>query len=188
LLTRTEFLESIAPVISRSTVVAALGSTSREIFARYDHDRCFYLLGSMGMPTSVGLGLSARSHDDVLVVEGDGGLLMNLGALATVARYGGPNLRIVVVDNEAFESTGAQPGHTAHGTDLAAIARGCGIPRVCEVATAKGGKELADWLLEPGLALAVVKVWASNEKAPRVGLAPPEIFRRLQWSLAGANQ
>jgi sulfopyruvate decarboxylase subunit beta len=185
LLTRTELLEAIATTISRSAVVAALGNTSREIFARYDHDRCFYLLGSMGMPTSVGLGLSAQAVEDVLVVEGDGGLLMNLGGLATVARYGGPNLKIVIVDNGAYESTGAQPSHTAYGTHLAAIARGCGIPRVCEVSTAEDAAGLADWLAGPGPSVAVVKVAVSNEKSPRVGLTPPVIYGRIRQSLGG---
>jgi sulfopyruvate decarboxylase subunit beta len=188
LLTRTELLEAIAAAISRSTVVAALGNTSREIFARYDHDRCFYLLGSMGMPTSVGLGLSSQADGDVLVVEGDGGLLMNLGGLATAVRYGGPNLKIVVVDNEAYESTGAQPSHTALGTDLAAIARGCGVPRVREVSTAQDAAELSDWLSEPGPSLAVVKVAISQEKSPRVSLTPPEIYSRIRRSLVGANK
>jgi sulfopyruvate decarboxylase subunit beta len=188
LLTRTELLDAIAPAISRSTVVAALGNTSREIFARYDHDRCFYLLGSMGMATSVGLGLSSQTNNDVLVVEGDGGLLMNLGALATVVRYVGPNLKIVVVDNEAYESTGAQASHTAHGTDLAAVARGCGVPRVREVSTAEDAAELADWLSARGPCVAVVKVSTSQEKSPRVGLTPPEIYNRVRRSLVGAHK
>ncbi|PPG23162.1 hypothetical protein C5C66_02680 [Rathayibacter toxicus] len=188
LLTRSELLHAISPAIARSTVVAALGNTSRQIFAEFDHERCFYLLGSMGMPTSVGLGLSVGADHDVLVIEGDGGLLMNLGGVATAARYGRNNLKIVVVDNEAYESTGAQPSHSGKGANLATIAHGCGISRVVEVTTPDDAFALDAWLREPGVSLAVAKVANASDTPPRVQLTPPEIFHRVQNSLLKAEK
>lgn len=184
MLTRAELLLTLEPVIRRSIVVAALGNASRELYARFDHGRTFYLLGSMGMPISVGLGIAARAQDDVVVIEGDGGLLMNLGALATAARYGRANLKIVVVDNESYESTGAQPSSTAHGVALDVVARGCGIDRVRRVESANDLSDLVEWLAHPGMALVVAKVAISDLKSPRVALTPPEIFSRLQNNIA----
>lgn len=184
MLTRTEVLRQLAGLIDSAVVVAPLGHTARELYAMADRPANFYLLGSMGMPIPTGLGLALGRTETVLVLEGDGGCLMNLGALATVARYGPPNLRIVVFDNGAYESTGGQPSHSAHRTSLRAVADGCGIAETIEVSLRDELAAMADWLARPGLRLAVVRTGMGGRSLPRVPIAPPEIFARLRTHLA----
>jgi thiamine pyrophosphate-dependent acetolactate synthase large subunit-like protein len=109
-------------------VVAGLGSPTYDVAAAGDHERNFYLWGAMGAAAMIGLGVAlAQPRLPVLVVTGDGELLMGLGALATIAAQNPPNLTIAVLDNERYGETGGQKSHTGHATDLAAVARGCGI-------------------------------------------------------------
>lgn len=109
-------------------VVGGLGSSSWDIAATEDNPQDFCMVGGMGLTVPVGLGLAgARPQNRVLVITGDGDMLMGMGSLATVAQVRPHNLAIVVLDNEVFGETGGQPTHTAGVTDLAAIARGAGI-------------------------------------------------------------
>jgi thiamine pyrophosphate-dependent acetolactate synthase large subunit-like protein len=119
-------------------VIAGLGSANWDITAAGDRPLNMPLWGAMGAPVAMGLGLAmAQPAKRVLVITGDGDMLMSLGALATVATQQPDNLAIVVLDNEKFGETGNQATHTSPrnngptdsgaGTDLAAIARGCGI-------------------------------------------------------------
>jgi thiamine pyrophosphate-dependent acetolactate synthase large subunit-like protein len=108
--------------------VAGLGGTSWDVAAAGTSDLDLPLWGSMGAAAMVGLGIALAQPDrPVLVVTGDGEQLMALGALATIAATGAPNLTIAVLDNERYGETGAQPTHTGLGTDLAAVAAGCGF-------------------------------------------------------------
>jgi thiamine pyrophosphate-dependent acetolactate synthase large subunit-like protein len=110
-------------------VVAGLGSTAWDITAAGDHPLNLPLWGAMGGAAAIGLGLAlAQPERRVLVITGDGEMLMGLGALATIAVQRPANLAIVVFDNERYGETGMQPTHTAHGVDLAAMARAAGIP------------------------------------------------------------
>ena len=109
-------------------VVSSLGSPTYDLASCGDTSLDFPLWGAMGGAAMVGLGLAlAQPNRAVLVVVGDGEMLMGMGSLATIAACQPPNLRVVVLDNERFGETGQQRTHTAMGTDLAAIARGCGI-------------------------------------------------------------
>jgi thiamine pyrophosphate-dependent acetolactate synthase large subunit-like protein len=108
-------------------VVTALGSVTYDVGAAGDRAQNFYLWGAMGGAAMIGLGLAlAQPGRRVLVLTGDGDMLMGLGSLATIAAARPPNLAIAVLDNTAFGETGAQPSHTGLGTDLAAVAAACG--------------------------------------------------------------
>lgn len=110
-------------------VVAGLGSTAWDITAAGDRPLNFPLWGAMGGAAMIGLGLAlARPERRVLVITGDGEMLMGLGSLATVAVQRPANLAIVVFDNERYGETGMQATHTAHAVDLAAAAAACGFP------------------------------------------------------------
>ena len=110
-------------------VIAGLGSTAWDVTAAGDRPLNFPLWGAMGGAAMIGLGLAlARPEHRVLVITGDGELLMGLGSLATIAVQRPPNLSIVVFDNERYGETGMQATHTAHGVDLAAVAAACGFP------------------------------------------------------------
>ena len=109
-------------------VVAGLGSTAWDITAVGDSPLSFPTWGAMGQAAMLGLGIAlAQPRRRVLVITGDGEMLMGLGALATIGVQHPANLTVVVIDNERYGETGMQATHTAHGTDLVAIARGCGF-------------------------------------------------------------
>ena len=109
-------------------LVAGLGSTNWDATAAGDHPLTFPLWGAMGSAALIGLGLAlARPERRVLVMTGDGELLMGLGGLATIGVQRPANLALVVFDNERYGETGMQATHTAHGVDLAGIARAAGF-------------------------------------------------------------
>ena len=109
-------------------VVAGIGNTNFDLWATGRRPQNFYMLGSMGLACPIALGVAlAQPQRRVIALEGDGSLLMQLGSLTTIAMLKPANLTIVVMDNSAYQITGAQPTTTAHGADLAAIARGAGL-------------------------------------------------------------
>lgn len=171
-------------------VVAGLGAPAYDVAACGDTPCDFPLWGAMGGAAMVGLGLAlAQPERPVLVLTGDGEMLMGLGSLATIAAQRPPNLRIVVLDNEQYGETGQQPTHTATGTDLAAVARACGIARTATVRQATDVARLRDQLHDDGgLLFAVVKVAPGD--APRV--LPPRdgtyLTHRLREALLGAER
>src|SRR5437667_12092020 len=122
---------AIAPILAErqdTLVVTGLGSPTYDCAAVGDHPLNFYLWGAMGSAVTVGLGLAlAQPKRRVLVVTGDGEMLMGLGALATVGVQQPKNLSVVVIDNERYGETGMQATHTARGVDLAAVAKACGF-------------------------------------------------------------
>src|SRR5438034_3986486 len=123
-------------------VVTGLGSPTYDCAAVGDHPLNFYLWGAMGSACPIGLGLAlAQPKRRVLVVTGDGEMLMGLGSLATIGARRPGNLSIVVLDNERYGETGMQKTHTAYGVDLAAVARACGF---ADSRIIRGNAEIAD--------------------------------------------
>lgn len=112
-------------------LVAGLGSPVYDVYAAGDHDLNFYNWGAMGSAAMIGLGLALAQPDrPVVVITGDGEMLMGIGAFATIAQHRPPNLSIVVLDNGQYAETGMQPTATSFGVDLAAVATACGLPDV----------------------------------------------------------
>ncbi|MHC2436631.1 thiamine pyrophosphate-dependent enzyme [Bradyrhizobium sp. USDA 4451] len=108
--------------------VGGLGASTYDIAAAGDHDRNFYLWGGMGGAVMIGLGLAlAQPTLPVIVITGDGEMLMGMGSLATVGLQQPKNLSIIVLDNEAYGETGGQASHTGGTADLVGIAKACGI-------------------------------------------------------------
>ncbi|HEU5322267.1 MAG TPA: thiamine pyrophosphate-dependent enzyme, partial [Methylomirabilota bacterium] len=147
--------------------VASLGHPAYDLFAAGDRPANLYTWGSMGLASSIGLGLAlARPERPVTVLDGDGSLLMNLGSLATLAACRPPNLVVVVWDNERYGTTGGQPSATAGVTDLAAVARGAGIERTRLVRDLPAlDAALAAARREPGPWVIVAKVAESRPAA-----------------------
>ena len=114
-------------------IVANLGPTSDELWHSEHRDRNFYTYGSMGLCSSIALGMALSTDEQVISLDGDGSLLMNLGTIATIGREQPKNLVVVVWDNEEWGQTGHQPSHTARGTDLAEVAQSCGISQTSTV-------------------------------------------------------
>jgi thiamine pyrophosphate-dependent acetolactate synthase large subunit-like protein len=151
-----------ALLANRKDVVAigGLGASTNDITAAGDHARNFYLWGGMGGAAMIGLGLAlAQPKLPVLVITGDGEMLMNLGSLATIGVEAPPNLTVAVLDNERFGETGMQKTHTAAGVDLAAIAAGAGIRTSRIVRTMAEVTELRDLAHEGrGTVFAQIKI------------------------------
>ena len=126
---RREFVAALVAAVPEDTLfVSGLGSPTYDLFAAGDRDRNFYLWGAMGGAVPVGLGLALAQPDlAVVVLTGDGELMMGAGALASVGAQQPNNLSVVVLDNGHFGETGMQPSHTSMGTDIAAAAKGFGI-------------------------------------------------------------
>jgi thiamine pyrophosphate-dependent acetolactate synthase large subunit-like protein len=165
-------------------VVAGLGSTAWDITAAGDSPLNFPTWGAMGQAAMIGLGLAlAQPRRGVLVITGDGEMLMGLGALATIGVQRPANLSIAVIDNERYGETGMQTTHTAHGVDLVAVARGCGFRDSRIVKTKTGVARLRSAVhAKKGPLFAQVKVRA--EKLPLV--LPPHdgVLLKERWRRA----
>lgn len=121
---------------TEAVVVAGLGNPTYDIAAAGDHDRNVYLWGAMGGAAMIGLGVALAQPDvPVVVITGDGEMLMGMGGLATIALQQPANLHVVVLDNGHYGETGGQLSHTAGKTDLAKVAAGCGIAAVSAITT-----------------------------------------------------
>lgn len=189
LLDRRQALREILKDRGDLIVVAGLGSPAYDLAACGDNPLDFPLWGAMGGAVMVGLGLAlAQPHRKVMVLTGDGEMLMGLGSLATIAVQRPPNLRIIIFDNERFGETGQQQTHTALGTDLAQVAAGCGI---AHAVTVRERSELATlrrdiYSLET-LLFAVVKI--APDELPRV--LPPRdgafLTHRIRQALLGSE-
>lgn len=153
--------------------VLGLGGTAWDAMASGDRDLSFYLWGGMGLAAGVGLGLAtAQPGRRVLVLTGDGEMLMGLGSLATIARRAPANLAVAVVDNELYGETGGQPSHTADACDLADVARAAGIRDARTVADADGLARLRDDVARLGTGVAGPLFAAV--KVPGETTAPPD--------------
>ena len=132
---RRECIEMLYPELHDRPVVTIMGACAQELYDLGDRPNFFYLQHAMGLASSIGLGLALHRPDEhVVVLDGDGSALMNLGTFATMARYRPRNLLHIVFDNGSLLSTGGFSSHTTDGqTDLAAIARGAGIEHVAAV-------------------------------------------------------
>jgi sulfopyruvate decarboxylase subunit beta len=128
---RIEALEAVYGDIRDCVVVTIMGAVAVELFSLGHRQNFFYLEHAMGLASSMGLGIAvSRPDQKVVVIDGDGSALMNLGTFTTLARYAPPNLIHIVFDNESLLSVGGFPTATAVGTDLAGIARAAGVPYV----------------------------------------------------------
>jgi hypothetical protein len=150
-MTRIEATRLIVELAGGAPIIASLGHPAYDLFAAGDRPQNLYTWGSMGLASSVGLGLAlARPDVRVVVLDGDGSLLMNLGSLATIGLLGPANLVVIVMDNEEYATTGGQPTPTAHGADLDAAARALGIAKTATVRTETELRGLGAELAVPG--------------------------------------
>jgi thiamine pyrophosphate-dependent acetolactate synthase large subunit-like protein len=163
-LNRSDVMKRIMDVRNNALIITGLGSPVWDLAASDHRPENFYSWGGMGCAISMGLGCAlAQSDKKVWVITGDGEALMGLGSLATVAAQRPTNLAIIVLDNEHYGETGMQRTHTSHGTDIAAIAAGAGIPKTMTVNDEKTLKGLTTALSSSLLPMvAVVKVTASK--------------------------
>ncbi len=149
-------------------VVTGLGSTSWDAASVGDHERNFYLWGAMGAASLVGLGLAlAQPERRVLVVTGDGEMLMGLGGLATIGVQRPPNLSIAVFDNGHYGETGMQASHTATAVVLTEVAAACGIKEIFDITDETGLRDFAGRIQKSATTL-FARVAIRADEPPRV--------------------
>ena len=164
-LSRLDATRQLVAMLGNEPVIASLGHPAYDLFAAGDRPANFYTWGSMGLASSIGLGLAMAKPDvRVFVLDGDGSLLMNLGSLATIGWVQPVNLILIVWDNGEYGTTGGQETATAHGADLEAASRSMGATTTMTVRTAAELEAgVARTRAEPGPWVIVAKV---SESAP----------------------
>lgn len=181
---RADALRAIQAAVDPSDIViATTGFTGRELYACEDRHNQLYVVGSMGCASSIGLGMAwARPDRRIVVIDGDGAMLMRLGALATLAYERPANLVHVLLDNEAHESTGGQ-STVSHSMDLAGVAKSCGYENVERLSTAS---ELEARVKDrtPGLRFLSLKTrHGVPDDLPRPKVTPREVAGRIKKTL-----
>jgi thiamine pyrophosphate-dependent acetolactate synthase large subunit-like protein len=183
--------EAVPALIGRHQeflIVSGLAGTSKDMAAlTADGAHLFAMAGAMGGAAMIGLGLAlAQPERRVLVVTGDGEMLMNMGALATIAVMNPPNLAILCVDNGHYGETGYQKSHTSLGVDLEGAASACGIARTRTVAEASEIPEGARMLREGnGTAFLLLRVKPTDPPAAKRNLNPASCRNRFRGALQG---
>jgi sulfopyruvate decarboxylase subunit beta len=177
---RNEAVKIVMDALGDEMCVVCNGMIGREAFVAKDRERNFYMIGSMGLALSIGLGVAlSRKDRRVVVLDGDGNVLMGMGVLASVAHARPANLLHVVLDNEAHASTGDQKT-ISDRVRLEEIAKASGYRSAERVAPEEFAKRLPAFLRETGPAMLLVKVDKGNVKGiARVTHEPPEIAARF---------
>jgi sulfopyruvate decarboxylase subunit beta len=184
-MTCAECIAMLYPELDDKLVVTIMGACAQELYDLGHRENFFYLQHAMGLASSIGLGLAMHlPKERIVVLDGDGSVLMNLGTLATMARYRPRNLVHIIFDNGSLLSTGGFDSHTTSGiTDLAAIARGAGLARVRAVDSVMDfGEAVIDAFQADDLSVIVAKVAAVGPNHYGMDLHLPENafrFKRL---------
>ena len=176
---RYEAIEDIMENIENELVVCNIGFPSRELYEIKDRNKNFYMIGSMGLASSIGFGLAlSKPNEDVVVIDGDGSLLMNMGSLVTVFANNPSNLTWIVIDNGAYGSTGNQDTY-AQEIDLVDIAKSVGFKNSYDFKDI----DLKEIIKSEDASFIVYKTEAGNSKAPIIDLSPIEIKERFMNSI-----
>ena len=176
---RREAIVDIMDKIDDEIVVCNIGFPSRELYDIDDRDKNFYMIGSMGLASSIGFGLAlARPDKDVVVIDGDGSLLMNMGSLVTVFANNPRNLTWIVIDNGAYGSTGNQDTY-AQVIDLCEIAKSVGFKNSFKFEEI----DLSEVIKSDDASFIVYDTEPGNSKAPIIDLDPLTIKNRFMDSI-----
>ena len=189
LLDRRQVVSTLLADRRDALVVAGLGASTYDLAAAGDNPRNLYLWGAMGGAVMMGLGLALAQPDTpVVVVTGDGEMLMGMGSLATVGVQKPKNLSILVLDNEAYGETGGQASHTSASADLVGVARACGIPDSKAISTLSEIEAFAKAMQDPssGPRFANVKIDAANLERVLSNRDGTYIMNRLRGALGHA--
>ena len=182
---RAECIGMLYPDLDNKIVVTIMGACAQELYDLGHKDNFFYLQHAMGLASSIGLGLALHlPKEKIVVLDGDGSVLMNLGTLATLARYRPHNLVHIIFDNGSLLSTGGFDSHTTSGiTDLGAMARAAGIEHVASVDSVMAfGDAAIEAFARDDLSVIVAKVQAVGPNNYEMDLHLQEnAFRFKRW-------
>ncbi|MBM4241618.1 MAG: sulfopyruvate decarboxylase subunit beta [Euryarchaeota archaeon] len=175
---RIEAIKRIAEQLNDELVICNIGFPSRELYHVKDSPTHFYMLGSMGMASSIGLGLTLAQERKVVVLDGDGSVLMNMGSLVTIYNQSPENLILVVLDNECYGSTGSQCSY-AKTVDLLELAKSVGFKETFLLKSDVDYKNFKNVLETKGPVFVHVKVDPGNADVPIIDLEPEKIKSRF---------
>ena len=181
---RKEAIELCLSEIKEQSIIAANGFISRDLFNVKDKNTNFYMIGSMGLASSIGLGVALkRPKKKIFVFDGDGNILMNLGSLTTIGSLKPKNLIHVIFDNSVHESTGSQPTNT-NFVSIEKIAKTCNYNHTFTTKTKNDFEKILRKIKKlNGPIMIVVKIQKSNnKKSPRINYEPLEIKERFMLS------
>lgn len=176
---RSEVLRDIAPVIRDHLVVCNIGLPSQELHLIDDQPTNFYMLGTMGLASSIGLGLALAQPKKVVAIDGDGSVLTNFGTLPTIANNATGNFVLLIVDNGSYGSTGDQPTYAGRKTSLSAVARACGCENVVECRAEDTRAALEAALAGDQMTVIVCKCESGNIPVPVITMDPVAIRDRF---------
>lgn len=181
---RSDVLKDIAPVISDHLVVCNIGLPSQELHMIDDQPTNFYMLGTMGLASSIGLGLAMAQDKKVISIDGDGSVLTNFGTLPTIANNAADNFILLIIDNGSYGSTGDQPTYAGQKTSLTAVAKACGCERVIECQAEDTAETLRQALASDEMTIIVSKCESGNIKVPVIQMDPVVIRDRFMKEVA----
>ncbi|MFQ6550743.1 sulfopyruvate decarboxylase subunit beta [Aestuariibius insulae] len=176
---RSEILKEIAPILRDHLVVCNIGLPSQELHMIDDQPSNFYMLGTMGLASSIGLGVALAQDKTVISIDGDGSVLTNLGTLPTIANNVADNFILLIIDNGSYGSTGDQPTYAGKKTSLAAVAAACGCDTVVECAAEETGAALQTAIDSGKMTIIVSKCESGNIKLPVITKDPVTIRDRF---------
>ncbi|MDR6266226.1 MULTISPECIES: sulfopyruvate decarboxylase subunit beta [Rhodobacterales] len=181
---RSEVLKTLVPMISDELVVCNIGIPSQELHALDDQPSNFYMLGTMGLASSIGLGLALSQPKKVIAIDGDGSVLTNFGTLPTIANNVADNFILLIIDNGSYGSTGDQPTYAGKKTSLAAVATACGCETVVECRAEDTAAEVRKALDGDKMTIIVSKCESGNRKEPVITMDPVVIRDRFMKAVA----
>lgn len=181
---RNELLKTLIPMISDQLVVCNIGAPSQELFALDDQPSNFYMLGTMGLASSIGFGLALAQDKPVISIDGDGSVLTNLATLSTIANNPCDNYILLIVDNGSYGSTGDQPTYAGRKTSLANVAVACGCENVIEVSAKDTPQALQSALDARKMTVIVSKCDSGNVQVPVIEMNPILIRERFMAEVA----
>ncbi|WP_298972580.1 sulfopyruvate decarboxylase subunit beta [uncultured Roseobacter sp.] len=180
---RSEILRDIAPILRDHLVVCNIGLPSQELHMIDDQPTNFYMLGTMGLSSSIGLGVALAQDKTVISIDGDGSVLTNLGTLPTIANNVADNYILLIIDNGSYGSTGDQPTYAGKKTKLENVASACGCENVVTCDAKDTGKALQAAIDSKKMTVIVSKCESGNIKLPVITMDPVVIRDRFMKSV-----
>ena len=184
---RYELLETLVPVLKDALVVCNIGLPSQELYMLDDQPTNFYMLGTMGLASSIGLGLALSQAQKVVAIDGDGSVLTNFGTLPTIANNVTDNYVLLIIDNGSYGSTGDQPTYAGRKTSLTKVAEACGCENVVECQAADTADVLKDALASNEMTIIVCKCESGNVPVDTIPINPVVIRDRFMTEVARRN-
>ena len=180
---RSDILRELAPTLADHLVICNIGLPSQELHLIDARATNFYMLGTMGLASSIGLGLALAQDKKVISIDGDGSVLTNFGTLPTIANNLADNFILLIIDNGSYGSTGDQPTYAGKKTSLAAVASACGCETVVECSAEDTVQAVKDAIASDKMTIIVSKCESGNIKVPVITMDPVTIRDRFMGAV-----